>query len=110
MQVTKKKEKKFNPYDHPGTVWPNTFKKGECESGIDGIKDGDLFWTVCTEKGGGFDTTNPDSAEIIARLVLIENRQKEMEKTLIETAKVILLLGEKELEKNKGVKKSDRRK
>ena len=61
-----KKPKKFNPYDHPGQYWSEQEYPDSKE----------FVWTVCTEKGAGFDCETQEGAEILSRLVRIENLLK----------------------------------
>lgn len=84
----------------PGFLEPCTYKKGKCESPIEGLKEGDLFWTINTGEGRWYDCKEQDIAEIISTLAIITSRQKEIEKTLLEVAKVVKILAEKEIKES----------
>ena len=49
-------------------------KDNECA--IDNIKKGDIFYTIRMEGGGYYDTKEQDVAEILSRLVRIEQMLK----------------------------------
>ena len=49
-------------------------KKGKCEACLENMKEGEVFWTVKISKNGYYDTKNQDMAEIISRLVRIEEK------------------------------------
>ena len=49
---------------------------GENEAFIDGIKEGEVFYTIRLDKDGCFDVKTQAEAEIISRLVRIENLLK----------------------------------
>ena len=54
--------------------------KGYDEACIEGIKNGEAFYTIQLDKFGQFDTKSQAEAEIISRLVRIENMLKRVEK------------------------------
>ncbi len=68
MKGIKKKYKKIGTYD----VFYQKF--GETEAYIDGIQNGEIFYTVWLESGIGFDTRSQAEAEILSRLVRIEEK------------------------------------
>jgi len=61
-----------------GDYLPMVVKKGETEFAGEPLKNGTVFWTVCTETGGYMDVKTQSEADIIARLVRLERllRQK----------------------------------
>jgi len=57
-----------------GDYMPQTQKRGECEAFIDGMKDGETFWTIQLSKQAKFDVKRQEDAEIISRLVKIQQK------------------------------------
>lgn len=49
-------------------------EKGKNEAFIDGIKEGECFYTVGLGEGVGYDTKSQFEAEVLSRLVKIEKR------------------------------------
>lgn len=68
--------KSYNPDRKPkvGHYVPMVVKKGETELG--NCKDGTVFWMVCLGEGAYFDVMKQSEAEILSRLVRIENLLK----------------------------------
>jgi len=59
-----------------GFYEPFTQEKGKNEAFIEGIKEGDLFWTVYLGEGCSYDTVSQFQAEVIGRLARIEDKLK----------------------------------
>ena len=51
-------------------------EKGVNETSLN-LKEGEVFWTVCLDKGHYFDVKTQEYAEILSRLVRIENKLKD---------------------------------
>ena len=56
-----------------GTYEPRTVRKGVEEAPSLRVAEGDTYWVVQTEKDGQLDVETQAEAEIISRLVRIEN-------------------------------------
>jgi hypothetical protein len=64
-----------------GDYEPQTYKKGFNETYLETrykIKDGDVFWIIRVDKEGYFDVKTQFEAEVISRLVRIENMLNEL--------------------------------
>lgn len=59
-----------------GHYEPFKQEKNVNEAFIDGIKEGEIFWTIYFGEGSSFDTKSQAEAEIIGRLARIENMLK----------------------------------
>ena len=55
-----------------GDIQPSIHEKGKNEAFIDGIKEGETFWTVYLGQGSSFDIKTQFEAEVISRLIKIE--------------------------------------
>jgi len=56
-----------------GSYEPLVVKKGYNETTLP-VKEGGVFWLVHTEVGGGIDCATQEEAEVLSRLVRIENK------------------------------------
>lgn len=63
----------------PGEYESYIQKKGINEAFIENINEGEVFYTVQLDENGGFDTKSQAEAEILSRLVRIENMLKKVE-------------------------------
>ena len=59
-----------------GGYCPVVQKKGHDEAFCPGVKDGQVYWSVRTEKNGWFDTKRQEDAIIIGKLISIEQQLK----------------------------------
>lgn len=69
-------------YPKTGEYSVEVFKKGENEANLKGLKNGDIFFMISLGKGVYHDTASQESAEIISRLVRIENKLTKIENRL----------------------------
>lgn len=59
-----------------GNYEPRIQQKGVEEAAIEGMKNGDIYWTVRVGRDDWYDTKSQDNAEIIAALARIEQKLK----------------------------------
>jgi len=72
-----------------GSYYPREQEKGENEALIEGLKEGDTYWTVRLSKYGWYDCRTQYNAEVLSRMVLIDRRLNRMEHNIIELRKLI---------------------
>ena len=52
------------------------YKKAENETAIEGVREGELFWTIKTGKDEYYDTKSEDTVMILSWLIRVEKRLK----------------------------------
>lgn len=67
-----------------GDVNPEIYKTGENETGLGGLKDGDVFWTVRMADESYYDTKSQDTAEILSQLVVQNDKLRKLSVWVLE--------------------------
>lgn len=74
---TTRKDMIFGRPPKEGEYIVSVQEKGVNESGIDSVKEGDVFYTVGVEEGEAYwDTASPFEAEVLSRLIRIGKELK----------------------------------
>ena len=71
----------------PGDYVPEVQKKGVNEAFIEGIKEGQVYWTVKLDNDGLLDVRTQSEAITISRIIRLEQRMEKMIKELNKSMK-----------------------